>query len=141
MSVVGEAVARRARAIEAHFGAERRAWVVWACFALLVVLARLDSVYSLENVFAIYREAGLRWLDGRDLYPAELRFNYFPPSAVLFAAWSWLPFELGGALWRIVNIAVFAFGVWTLSHCNEPTTSSRRFLIATAFTVVLSASA
>ena len=141
MSVLGESVARHARAVEARFGAERRAWVVWACFALLVVVTRLGSVYSLENVFAIYREAGLRWLHGQDLYPAEFRFNYFPPSAVLFAAWSWLPFVLGGALWRIANIAVFAFGLSTLSDCTERAPSSRRFLIATVVTVVLSASA
>src|SRR5262245_25293762 len=120
MSVVDEAVARRAHAVQARFSAERRAWAVWACFALLVVITRLDSVYSLENVFTVYREAGLRWLDGRDLYPAELRFNYFPPSAVLFAAWSWLPFQLGGALWRIANMAMFAFGLWTVSDCTAP---------------------
>ncbi len=141
MSVVGDAVARRARAVEVRFGVARGAWIVWACFALLVVVARLDSVYSLENVFAIYREAGLRWLQGQDLYPAQFRFNYFPPSAVLLAGWSWLPFGLGGALWRIANIAVFAFGLWTLSHHTDPTPSSRRFLIATVVTVVLSASA
>ena len=141
MSVVDEAVARRALAGKARFGTERRAWLVWACFALLVVVARLDSVYSLENVFAIYREAGLRWLAGEDLYPAELRFNYFPPSAVLFAAWSWLPFALGGAVWRAVNIAIFAFGLFTLARCTAPATSSPRFLIATVVTAVLSASA
>ena len=140
MSVVGEAAARP-RPVEARFGADRQAWVLWACFALLVVVARLDSVYSLENVFAIYREAGLRWRDGQDLYPAQFRFNYFPPSAVLFAAWSWLPFGLGGALWRIVNVAVFACGVWTVSQCGELPPSSRRFFIATVVTVVLSASA
>lgn len=141
MSVVDEAAARRARAVESRLGAERRAWVVWACFALLVVVARLDSVPSAGNVFSIYREAGLRWLDGRDLYPAEFLFNYFPPSAVLFAAWSWLPFGLGGALWRVVNIAVFAFGVWTVSHRSERRPASQRFFIATVVTVVLSASA
>jgi hypothetical protein len=141
MSVVDEAVARRARTLEARFGAESGAWLVWACFALLVVVAKLDSVYSIENVFAIYREAGLRWLDGRDLYPAEFRFNYFPPSAVLFAAWSSLPFALGGALWRIVNIAVFAFGLWTVTHRSEASPSSQRFFIATVVTVALSASA
>jgi hypothetical protein len=140
MSVVDGAVARRTRTVESRF-VERGAWIVWACFALLVVVARLDAVYSLENVFAIYREAGLRWLDGRDLYPAEFRFNYFPPSAVLFAAWSSLPFGLGGALWRIVDIAVFAFGLWTLSHRSEQPPSSQRFFVATVVTVVLSASA
>jgi hypothetical protein len=141
MSVVGESVARRAHALETRLGPDGRAWVVWAVFALVTVLARLDSVYSLENVFAIYREAGLRWLGGEDLYPAEFRFNYFPASAVLFAGWSWLPFQLGGALWRIANLAAFAFGVWTLSRCGEKSQSSTRFLIATVITAVLSASA
>ena len=92
MSVVGEAVARRTHVVRAGFGTERGAWIVWACFALMAVIVRLDSVPSLENVFGIYRQAGLRWLDGQDLYPAQFRFNYFPPSAVLFAAWSSLPF-------------------------------------------------
>jgi hypothetical protein len=141
MSVVDGAVARRARTVESRVGVERGAWIVWACFALLVVGARLHSVYSIENVFVAYREAGLRWLAGQDLYPAELLFNYFPPSAVLFAAWSHLPFGLGGALWRIVNIGAFAFGLWTLTHRTEQPPSSRRFFIATVVTVVLSASA
>jgi hypothetical protein len=142
MSAVGEAVARRAHAFESRLGIESRAWLVWACFAILMVLSRLDSVYSIDNVFATYREAGIRWRDGRDLYPAQLHFNYFPASAVLFAAWSWLPFQLGGALWRIANIAAFAFGLWKLGHCGErDTSSSTRFLIATIITVLLSVSA
>jgi putative flippase GtrA len=142
MSIVGEAVARRAHAHAVQrLGTDRGAWIVWACFALLVVIVRLDSVPSLENVFTIYREAGLRWLNGQDLYSAEFRFNYFPPSAVLFAAWSWLPFQLGGALWRIANIAVFAFGVWSLSQSVERSHSSTRFFLATCVTVILSASA
>ncbi|HEX5046431.1 MAG TPA: glycosyltransferase 87 family protein [Gammaproteobacteria bacterium] len=104
-------------------------------------MARLDAVDAIENVFTVYREAGLRWLDGRDLYPAEFHFNYFPPSAVLFTGWGGLSFEVGGALWRIVNLGVFAFGVWRLSRCGDPAGSSKRFLIATVVTVVLSASA
>jgi alpha-1,2-mannosyltransferase len=141
MSIVGEAGARRAHVTQLRFDADRAAWIVWACFALLIVIVRLDSVPSLENVFTIYREAGLRWLGGRDLYSAEFRFNYFPPSALLFAAWSWLPFQLGGALWRIANIAVFALGVRRLSRASERRPLATRFFTATVVTVVLSASA
>src|SRR5262249_41412766 len=68
-------------------------------------------------------------------------FNYFPASAVLLAAWSWLPFQLGGALWRIVNLAAFAFGLWRLCQCGERPLASTHFLIATVVTVVLSVSA
>src|SRR5215831_14155546 len=138
---IGEAVARRAHAIQLRFGTDRGAWVLWALFALLTVIVRLDSVPSIDNVFTVYREAGLRWLGGQELYSAQFRFNYFPPSTVLFAAWSSLPFQLGGALWRIANIAVFAFGVWRLSRASGGVHLSTRFFIATVVTVVLSASA
>jgi hypothetical protein len=139
--LVGGAFARRADTLDHRRGADGRAWVVWACFALLVLIARLDSTDSIENVFSVYREAGLRWLHGEDLYPAQFRFNYFPPSAVFFAAWSWLPFGLEGAIWRIANIAVFALGLWRISACGEQPVPPARFFIATVVTVVLSASA
>ena len=141
MSVVGEAIARRAHALDDRLGSGGRGWLVWACFALLVLIARLDSADTIENVFSVYRDAGLRWLHGEDLYPATLRFNYFPPSAVFFAAWAWLPFGLGGALWRIANIAVFAFGLWKITAGGASPAPRTRFFIATCFTVVLSASA
>jgi alpha-1,2-mannosyltransferase len=141
MFVVGEAIARRAHALDHRLGADGRGWVVWVCFALLVLIARLDSADSIENVFSVYRDAGLRWLHGEDLYPAQFRFNYFPPSALFFAAFSWLPFGLEGAIWRVANIAVFAFGVWRISGCGERPIPASRFLIATIVTVVLSASA
>jgi len=139
--LVGGAIARRAHALEERLGADGRGWVVWACFALLVLIARLDSADSIENVFSVYRDAGQRWLHGQDLYPAQFRFNYFPPSALFFAAFSWLPFGLEGVIWRIVNIAVFAFGVWRISGCGERPIPTSRFFIATVVTVVLSASA
>ena len=141
MFAVGGAIARRAHALDHRFGADGRGWVVWVCFALLVLVARLDSGDTIENVFSVYRDAGLRWLHGQDLYPAQFRFNYFPPSAVFFAAWSWVPFGLEGAVWRLTNIAVFAFGVWRISSCGERPIPRTRFFIATVVTVVLSASA
>jgi hypothetical protein len=141
MFVVGEVIARRVHSLEHRLGGDRQGWLVWGCFALLVLIARLDSVDSIENVFSVYREAGLRWLQGQDLYPAQFRFNYFPPSAVFFAAWGWLPFGLEGAIWRMANISVFAFGLWRISSCGQRPIPTARFLIATVVTVVLSASA
>jgi len=139
--LVGGAMARRAHALEQRLGTDGRGWIVWACFALLVLLAKIDSTDSIENVFSVYRDAGLRWLRGEDLYPAQFRFNYFPPSALFFAAFSWLPFGLEGAIWRIANIGVFAFGLSRISGCGEQPIPRARFFIATVVTVVLSASA
>ncbi len=141
MFVVGEAIARRAHALDHRFGADGRGWIVWACFALLVLIARLDSTDNIENVISVYRDAGLRWLHGEDLYPGQFRFNYLPPSAVFFAAWNWLPFPVEGALWRIANIAVFALGLWRISALGEGPPTRSRFLLASLITIALSASA
>jgi alpha-1,2-mannosyltransferase len=141
MFVVGDAIARRAHALDHRYRAYGRGWVVWACFALLVLVARLDVGDTIENVFSVYRDAGLRWIHGQDLYPSQFRFNYFPPSAVFFAAWSWLPFGLEGAIWRTANIAVFAFGLWRLSACGGRPIAPTRFFVATVVTVLLSATA
>ena len=141
MFAVGGAIARRAHALDDRFGIDGRGWIVWACFALLVLIARLDSTDSIENVISVYRDAGLRWLHGDDLYPVQFRFNYLPPSAVFFAAWNWLPFPVEGAVWRIANIAVFALGLWRISALGGGSKTRMRFLLATIITIALSASA
>ena len=115
--------------------------MLWACFAALVLVLSIDRADTLENVFSVYRDAGLRWLHGEDLYPAQYRFNYFPPSAVFFAVFSGMPYGIEGALWRIANIAVFAAGLWRLGAHGDETATARHFMIATVVTVILSASA
>jgi len=119
----------------------RLAWVLWAVFAAVVVIVKYDVAPTHGNVFHSYRETGLRWIAGLDLYPAEFIFNYFPPSAVFMVPWTWLPFEIGGALWRAVNIAVFALGLWHLSAVtaspNSRSQGRSTFPIATLFTIAL----
>ena len=141
MQVVGGAIARRAHALEHRFRQGGSGWVLWACFAALVLVLSIDRADTLENVFSVYRDAGVRWLRGEDLYPAQYRFNYFPPSAVFFAVFSGMPYGIEGALWRIANIAVFAAGLWRLGAHGDETATARHFMIATVVTVILSASA
>jgi len=141
MFAVGDAFARRAQSLDRRFGADGRGWITWACFAALVLISRLDSTDSIENVISVYRDAGLRWLHGEDLYPAQFRFNYLPTSAAFFAAWNWLPFPVAGALWRIANIAIFALGLWRVSSLGEGPHTRTRFLLATLITIALSVSA
>ena len=135
------AIARRGYALEQRIRAGGSGWVLWACFAALVLVLSIDRADTLENVFSVYRDAGLRWLHGEDLYPAQYRFNYFPPSAVFFAVFSGMPYGIEGALWRIANIAVFAAGLWRLGAHGDETATARHFMISTVVTVILSASA
>ncbi len=117
------------------------AWIAWTVFALLVAAIKFDIAPTQGNVFYIYREAAVRWQTGQDLYPAEYLFNYFPPSAVLFIPWTVLPFDVGGAIWRILNIAVFALGVWRICSLNGTGSSHSNFLFTSIITIILSGSA
>ena len=100
-------------------------WCVWLAFALLVVIAKLDTEPSPGNVFHIYRQAGLRLDAGRPLYKT-IWFPYSPTAALLFAPFPSLSFAAGGAIWRFLSIAMFAGGARQI--CRSTATLRRRQL-------------
>ena len=136
---VADDVARFGQALASSIRADGRAWTVWAAFTVFVLLVKLDATPSLANVFDVYREAAARWRGGQNLYPAHFRFNYFPTSAVFFLPWTSLSFALGGAIWRALNVLVFALGVWRV--CALWQKSTARFLATTIVAILLSDSA
>lgn len=91
--------------------AERFAWLGWA--ALFLTTAAIIAAGSERSVVPAYRDAALNWLAGRGMYDGTGvgGFVYFPQAAVLFVPFAVLPAVLGEALWRFVNIGVFAFGL------------------------------
>ncbi len=114
--------------------------VLWAIFAGLVVVTKLHLKPTSGNVFNIYRNAGLAWLAGEPLFE-DGRFHYFPISAVLFTPWANVSFVLGGAIWRTLNIALFALGIWRFSrsiHSEDEQTIPGAFAIVTLFATALS---
>lgn len=91
-------------------------WVLWLLFISIVLVLKFNTEPSTGNVFHIYRQAGIRFSGGLDLYPASLfYFNYFPSSALFFSPFQSFSFENGGALWRAVNLVLFAAGVRALA--------------------------
>lgn len=86
---------------------------LWIAFAIAVVLVRLGAEPTPGNVFNIYREAALRWQQEQALHDG--RFLYLPTFAQIFAPFSWLPFAVGGAFWRLINLSIFALGVASYS--------------------------
>lgn len=123
--------------------ANRFTWAAWIGFVVLVVAVKFDVAPSAGNVFNIYREAAIRWSQGLDLYPADLYFNYLPSAAVLFLPWTWLPFEIGGALWRAINLLVFALGLARVCDVLETRHGNQvvYFPIATLFAITMAWSA
>jgi hypothetical protein len=73
------------------------------------------------NVFRVYRDAACHWVAGQPLYDGTgNNFLYLPQCALLCAPLSLLSFQLGGFLWRILNIAVFAIGVSRFARLASP---------------------
>src|SRR5437868_4684 len=104
-------------------------WVagLWA-IALLGIYGRLLILeYGDRSLFPVYQQAGLDWLNGRDLYPESIKlggyplFRYSPTIAAAFAPFAWLPNKLGDALWRLVNTAALLGGVAWMLRSVVPT--------------------
>jgi len=119
------------------------ALLLWVLYAALVVVSRLHLEPSPGNVFHIYKQAAHAWIDGESLY-AGGRFHYLPVSALVFLPWTELSFTLGGALWRLLNLAIFAIGVRQLAALvrdGRDRELSTAFLTVSAFAIALSWSA
>lgn len=111
----------------------------WLLFLVLVVMTRLSVEPSFGNVYNIYREAALRWQAEEALYNGS--FLYLPTSALFLGPLTDLSFVLGGAIWRSLNVWVFALGIWRLVRARGTGTLGFDFLIVTLPTLLLSWSA
>lgn len=119
----------------------RIAWGLWALFAVVVVIAEWESVPPPGDVCEIYWSAGGRWWNGEELYAGTgHEFNYLPMAAALWSPFSLLSYPLGAAAWRLVNLAIFVFGVRALSR-SAGERSAGLFLPATAVSILLAWSA
>jgi alpha-1,2-mannosyltransferase len=133
---------------------ERWGWAVWAVFALIVAVNRFSepplpaSVFEMgreswhASVFQMYRDAAERWLEGRPLFNGTGGGAiYLPQAYLLFVPFTVLPFQWGGALWRVVNIGLFAVGVWRFARLAGRDSSSPLFSLVSLPVVLLSWSA
>ena len=75
-----------------------------------------------HSVYPIFSDAGHGWLAGTDLYDNHFwrlqidEYRYSPFVAALFVPLSLLPDNVGGVLWRLVNLAILAAGV--IAYCR-----------------------
>ncbi len=100
------------------------AFTAWVGVAAVVCVKPLFKPVS-GTVFVTYATAGHEFLAGEKLYdvphPHTDNFRYSPLVAAGFAPLSVLPLGVGGALWRLVSIAVFVTGLvaWARRVCPE----------------------
>jgi hypothetical protein len=96
----------------------RGRWVAVAALVWIVLMAALAVFGYLypwsHTVYPIYAQAGRNWWIGRDLYAAEdtAYFRYSPLFAIAMTPLALLPDAWGNGVWRILNGAVYAWGLW-----------------------------
>ena len=94
------------------------------------------------NVFRVYRDAGCHWLEGQPLYDGTgTGFIYLPQCALLCVPLSFMSFYWGGVVWRILNIGVFAVGVWRFTRLAGRNESPGMFARVSLIVALLSWSA
>src|SRR5437762_6055385 len=103
---------------------EKIAAVLW-CVATLAITMRLLLTPSYQGVYPIFAGAGRSWVAGLDLYQKQAgldHYRYSPLVAALFAPLASLPDQLGGILWRSMNLLALVIGLGCF--CREVVTAS-----------------
>lgn len=117
--------------------AERSAWFLWGI--LFLVVAGIVFAGSMRTVVPSYRMAALSWVSSQGLYDGTGvgGFVYFPQAAILFIPFAMLPEVLGEALWRLLNIGVFAFGLHGFARLAGERTRTMLFPLMTLVAIPL----
>lgn len=97
----------------------RLSWVIWAGFSLAAVGLLLFGPKR-SPVNESYAHGAACWQAGEPLYDGGgCGFIYPPQAAILHWPFTRLPTVLYEFLWRIVNLGLFAAGVYRLAVCCE----------------------
>src|SRR5437588_593427 len=85
------------------------AWGLWLTFSLCTVLFADHQ----RTVSFRYWITANHWLAEQPLYQNNGRgFIYLPQSAVLYTALAKLPFALSEAVWRLLSLSLFSWGLY-----------------------------
>jgi hypothetical protein len=115
--------------------AVRYAWIAWA--VLFLVTAAIIVSGSGRTVVPAYREGAVSWIAGSLIYHhiGVGGFTYLPQAAILFIPFSLLPVVAGEVAWRLVNIAVFALGIFHFAGLAGGRSGKRFFPLMTLVTL------
>lgn len=107
----------------------RSAVVLWVGLTLFCALRSALRPHS-HTVYPIYTHAAWQWRHGEDLYvpkPGYDFYRYSPAVAVFMSALTPLGDALGGALWRVGGVVLFASGLaaWLRAEGTKPLPSPR----------------
>jgi alpha-1,2-mannosyltransferase len=115
----------------------KAAWAGWAVLA--VATAVIIAMGSGRTVVPAYREGAVFWMAGRKIYShlGVGGFVYLPQAAVLFIPFALLPVMAGEVVWRLVNIGVFALGIFRFADLVRGQSGREWFPLMTLVTLPL----
>ena len=96
-------------------------------FAVYWVRVRQDM-----SDFGVCYRAGQRILWGETLYrttDGHLQYKYAPVSALFYAAFAWLPYEVGKFLWYCLELFCLFAGFWISHQCLPSPEKGKWFVI------------
>ncbi len=101
------------------------AWAVWGLLAALIAIHA--SLFPLSHsVYPIYAPPARAWWVAEDLYLFRLDYyRYSPLFAIALTPFAVLPDFLGGPLWKLFNLGVFACGLGAAARRLLPLTWDR----------------
>jgi len=111
------------------------AWIAWA--VLFLVTAAIIVGGSGRTVVPAYREGAVSWVAGHFIYHhiGVGGFPYLPQAAILFIPFSLFSVIAGEVVWRLVNIAVFALGIFHFAGLAEGRSGKKFFPLMTLVTL------
>jgi alpha-1,2-mannosyltransferase len=115
--------------------AVRYAWIAWA--VLFLVTAAIIISGSGRTVVPAYREGAVSWIAGNLIYHhiGVGGFTYLPQAAILFIPFSLFSVVFGEVAWRLVNIAVFALGIFHFARLAGGRSGKMFFSLMTLVTL------
>lgn len=114
---------------------QRLTWTLWVVVAAVLVAGTLPLPGTRQSVLNAYAAGAQRWQSGQPLYDetSSHGFLYLPAFAVLYAPFAALPYDAGGALWRLTNLALLGVGVHLFARAVG---GPRRHLFAAVLSAV-----
>lgn len=94
----------------------RNAWGIWIALAIGICILSVATGFT-RSVTGAYAAGAERWLASADLYRDGIHgFLYLPQAALIYLPFAELPEAVGGVLWRLGSIGLFAWGLFRISQ-------------------------
>lgn len=111
--------------------------ILWCLFGAYFVFYAVMNPGK-HTVTPAYWQASLNWINSQNLYAGSgVGFLYLPQSAIMQIPFAIMPFTIAEAVWRIVNISLYAFSCYIVALLCRFMPVKKSFLIISLFSLPL----